>query len=535
MLQPISPNFSRGITTALGNATQNVSNVGDMTRTYLLDKERAADKEYQRGREKVQDERATTLWNEQQAEKDRLANAGLLSGAMREAEAARTNVGYNKALADWTASGMTTPAPVIQDYPQILGQQAANINVGSPSGNVGGGGAIFKNVARTVTQPSNQVAQGPQGVIGTTAGVNAGVSPKASVTAPATAQAGATSTSPEFFLNGGKDSTNAILKLFTGGGADIPGAIRKGAAAGYNKVKGVTDALFMPGITQARDAIVGSNGTKLPQGAVKDLNVQAPLREVKAKVDVAAAKADKILTPTTPKQVEQSARKVSTIMDKVVVGSSGGGVPKVTQSDAAVLDKIFAAVDPQAQTRQEAKGAMESMLFSLGLNPKQVKEYADTTVESIYGDGNDPIKLAIANAKANAYGKNIENVNDMSKTMYTEGKADARHTASLAESRAGRREARERVTLLRQTADGSVVPYTTNSRAEADQLLKANQGWTLGSNIIAPPTGNAMTPYQREQVSLAKQKNQREGYKQYLESSPWGIDDTFAQWSEKNK
>lgn len=144
----------------------------------------------------------------------------------------------------------------------------------------------------------------------------------------------------------------------------------------------------------------------------------------------ANVKSDKILTPTTPKQISESKNQVGTIMQKVAVGVTSGTPPKLNQIEAATLDKIYGAIDPNAQTREQARETMDSMLFSLGLNPKQVKEYSDIAVEGAYGKAGDPVRMALANAKANAYEKNIDATNRLGERIYAENRADIRQERS---------------------------------------------------------------------------------------------------------
>jgi hypothetical protein len=376
MLQPITPNFSRGITTAMSNAAEGFAAPGKVAGDYLLRKEREADKakeeaRYQtaQARQNVLDERATTTWNEQQAEKEKLANAGLLLAAERDTEAARTNTGYNKALNDWTLGGMQSPAPVIQDYP-ILAQNG-NVNIGASVPNVGGtaGRTTYKNVATQVMVPGTQGTAQP-------------------IATRSVAPANGISLNTDGFV-----SADSIMK------------------------------------SNARPAGTGTQYLDTPYGA--DTKTTKPSMNLQYSPEV---KADKILSPNTPKQAAATKDRVTTVMQKVATGMTAGTPPKLNQIEAATIDKIFSTVDPQAQNRQEGKSTLESMLFSLGLNPKQVKEYADIGIESVYGDKNDPVKLAIANAKLGAYEKNIDGTNRLGERIYAENRADARQSTSDAKA-----------------------------------------------------------------------------------------------------
>jgi hypothetical protein len=369
----VGADFGRGTGTMMGNAV-------DATKTFSNYFNNLGQQIVAEERQKVLDDRATTLFGQSQDDRTKLLKEQADEKAKQEAarnilavygdtQAAADNKGYNQALDKWTAGGMQGAAPVIQDYNASV--IPANVNLTTKVPNVGGtsGRTIFSNVAKQVVTPGTEVI--PQ---------------------------------------------TAVQQV----------APTKGLSLDTNG--------FTPWIGGA----TGSNSKSVqyidtPYGA--DTKTTKP--SMSLNYTPSEAKADKLLAPTTPKQAATTKNKVTTVMQKVATGMTSGTPPKLNQMEGALIEKIFSTVDPEAQNRKEGRKSLESMLFSLGMKPSDVKEYADMGVKSVYGDGADPLKLALANAKMDAAKENIKSTNDLGALLYKEQKQDAR--TAMQENRADAR------------------------------------------------------------------------------------------------
>lgn len=326
-------------------------------------------------RQKVQDDRATILWDEQQAEKEKLANAGLLLANYRPMVEMHANDAYNAAVADQVARGVPITAR-IQDFPLNLNQNAP-VDINVKGGTTTGTAPVYKNVARQVVTGGEQIPTAQP----------TGVKPKGKAVVPAT---------KGITLNN----------------------------TGFVDLTPKKEGSILPKSTEVQYIDSPYMDTKTTRPS---MNLNYP--------NTPQTKADKILSPTTPKQQEQSAKKVTTVMDKVLVkGGTGGGVPKLTQTEDKILQQIVGGIDPNATRRQDAKTELEGMLYGLGLNPKQVKEYSEGVVESVYGDKNDPVRTALASARLTGYGNNIKETNNLAEKIYGEQQANLRQTQALAQS-----------------------------------------------------------------------------------------------------
>ena len=394
LLTPINTDFSRSIGTLMGQASDDISGLGKVATDYLTRKTAEEDKAYQRGREKIQDDRATQLWNEQQKEKENLKLAGELhanQGAVNDAILAQ-DPRFNTAMDMATKAGMDTGTMGVKGVMDWYGSQQKDtpLNISSSVPNVGGtaGGPILKTVSKQVP-----------------------------VSVPATPSAPIL-TKPKVIATGDAATPRTDNTEWN---------VREPNT--FGKVVTMAKELHSP------TALLGVIGNVLDPTKIKlpSLSNQRELN-LSGTAAPAQAKADKILAPQTSKQQETSKTQMKTVLEKVVVGHNSGTPPKLNQIEGAVIDKIFGSIDPNAQSRESAKGMVEGLYYSLGLNPKQVKEYSEGTVESVYGDKNDPIKLALANAKVGGYEKNVHVTNELGMKIMSENRADARQALQLAAS-----------------------------------------------------------------------------------------------------
>lgn len=166
----VTPNFS-GSGQSMAAAGENFKEVGNISQDFLrqmrqekLDKEAAAERAYQHGREKVSDARATTLWDQQQAAKenalivqqtatpefqrqtllDRDASNGVGQQALTNYLAAHKDANLSLEDVSKIVNGAAAPQPQMSNAPLLQ-------NVGKDKGSIGGTASVYKNV----TIPSN--------------------------------------------------------------------------------------------------------------------------------------------------------------------------------------------------------------------------------------------------------------------------------------------------------------------------------------------------------------------------------------------
>jgi hypothetical protein len=400
----------------MGQAQEGIGSIGRVANDYLLKKERQDAIDYQRGRDaqtdarlKVQDDRATQLWNEQQAEKQKIEYANQVKAVENQTLAASENQGYNQALKTWVAGGMQTPSPVIQDYPMILNQgQNVDISVKQPSVSGSSGSSIFRGVrvpaGTNVSSPilTQQPNTGPT-VFDPTKPV---VAPNAQNSTDYTNIIPKTIGS---LLGGEFRPLDSVLAANKKLGEGI-------VNAGKSVVNPVVDAISQAVAQQANTTY--SNGTynqSVPNttGDIKAPLISKPTNKPVTSTTTTPVTANSIAGAQTPALLSQqnTSNKTVPITTTRAVSGTSTSMPNMVQINPATLDKIFGSIDPNAQKRRDSREMLESMYYSLGLSPKQVKEYTDGAAESVYGDANDPLKIALANSKANAYEKNASTIN----------------------------------------------------------------------------------------------------------------------------
>lgn len=103
----VSPQFSRGITTAMSNAMQGFDAPGRFAEGMLNKMAAEEEKAYARGRQKVLDDRAATAWSQQQAERQAQIDAGkLLTRDVAGAHAVRGQLADEFQQADAAAAAI---------------------------------------------------------------------------------------------------------------------------------------------------------------------------------------------------------------------------------------------------------------------------------------------------------------------------------------------------------------------------------------------------------------------------------------------
>lgn len=378
-------------------------------RTATLDKRYADEQAYRQDRDaltdernKVLDDRAATLFDEGQAEKQMLKYASQVSAVAPETEQARRA----QILTDqYNAQNPNAPKQ-INEFWDAAGKiktagQPVDIGVAQPRGyNVG-----LSSTSTTPVSPSVPVQQTVSAGIPTE--VPIGIStPTVQTKAPVKVQP--------------VDNTNLLANTVVGalrGDTPLnPAALSTAVRSALNYVN--TNAI-KPLYTQIRSSIYGG-GTDVPQDRVlteNELNPTAPqVQQVptavasKTELTPTEKKVEKILKPETKSEQKQAVKTVTSALDQLQTG-------KVTQVSSAVIDKIYDNIDPNAQSRSEGTALMNSMLFSLGMSPKQVKEYTEPTMDAMYGKAGDPISIARAQANAAGYGKNVDSANKRQETI----------------------------------------------------------------------------------------------------------------------